>query len=90
MQSFVSTVFLSTNYLAFVAAYVLVGGFLAAVVFAMSVISIPMLVDRKIDVITAIATSLKAVRLNPAAMTVWAALARRAGGARLRPRCCSA
>ena len=74
VQSFVSTVFLSGNYLAFVVAYVVVGGFLAAVVFAMSVISIPMLVDRRIDVITAIATSLKAVRLNPAAMTVWAAL----------------
>jgi uncharacterized membrane protein len=74
VQSFVSTVFLSGNYIGFVVAYIGVGGFLAAVVFAMSVISIPMLVDRRIDVITAIATSLKAVRQNPVAMTVWAAL----------------
>jgi uncharacterized membrane protein len=74
VQSFVGTVFLSGNYLGFVVAYFVVGAFLAAVVFAMSAISIPMLVDRRIDVITAIATSLKAVRENPAAMALWAAL----------------
>jgi uncharacterized membrane protein len=40
----------------------------------MSAISVPMLVDREVDVLTAIAASLKAVRQNPAAMTLWAAL----------------
>lgn len=74
VQSFVGTVFLSGNYPGFVIAYVVVGALLAALVFAMSAISVPMLVDREIDVLTAIATSLKAIRQNPAAMTLWAAL----------------
>ena len=74
IDSFVATVFLSGNYLTFVIAYVVGGALLAALVFAMSAISVPMLVDREIDVVTAIATSLKAVRRNPAAMTLWAAL----------------
>jgi len=72
--SFFSTVLLSGNYWSLLVAYVTVGGLLAAAVFAMSVISVPMLVDREVDVLTAIATSLKAVKRNPAAMAVWAAL----------------
>ena len=52
----------------------MIGALLAALVFAMSAISVPMLVDRKTDVATAIATSFRAVRLNLAAMTLWAAL----------------
>ena len=52
----------------------LVGAVLAAVVFAVSAVSIPMLLDRDIDVISAIATSIVAVRENPAAMAVWAIL----------------
>jgi uncharacterized membrane protein len=74
MQSFLGSVFLSSNYLGFVIAYVAIGAAVAALVFTMSVISVPMLVDRKVDVLTAIATSLKAVRQNPAAMVLWAAL----------------
>jgi uncharacterized membrane protein len=74
VQSFVGTVFLSGNYLGFVCAYFGVGAVFAAVVFAMSAISVPMLVDRDTDIATAIATSLRAVRQNPAAMTLWAAL----------------
>ena len=74
VQSIVGTVFLSGDYVGLVIAYVVVGALLATLVFAMSVISVPMLVDRRIDVVTAIATSLKAVRQNAAAMTLWAAL----------------
>lgn len=74
VQSFVGTVFLSGNYVGLALAYVALGALVATLVFAMSAISVPMLVDREIDVLTAIATSLKAVRRNPAAMTVWAAL----------------
>ena len=47
----------------------------AAVTFAITVVSIPMLLDRRdVDVITAIVTSVRAVRENPAAMLLWAAL----------------
>ncbi len=55
-------------------AYVALGALLAALVFALSAISVPMLVDREVDVVTAIATSLKAVKQNPLAMALWAAL----------------
>jgi uncharacterized membrane protein len=74
VQSFLGTVLLSGNYWGLVIAYVALGALLAAWVFAMSAISAPMLVDREVDVVTAVATSLKAVRQNPAAMALWAAL----------------
>ena len=51
-----------------------VGAVLAALVFAISAISIPMLLDRDVNVFTAVATSFTAVRENWAAMTLWAGL----------------
>jgi len=74
VQSFLDTVLLSGSYWGLMIVYVALGALLAALVFAMSAISAPMLVDREVDVVTAIATSLKAVRQNPAAMALWAAL----------------
>jgi uncharacterized membrane protein len=47
---------------------------LAGLVFAVSVVSIPMLLDRDIDVVTAVTTSVMAVRVNPGPMALWAAL----------------
>ncbi len=49
-----------------------VGGFFAAVVFSVSVVSIPVLVFHDVDAVTAILVSLKAVRDNLKAMIVWA------------------
>ena len=71
---FLRDVFLSGDYLGFVAAYVVMGGVLAALVFAVSAVSIPMLLDRDVDTVTAIVTSLDAVKTNPLPMAVWAAL----------------
>lgn len=48
------------------------GFFIAQLVFSISVVSIPMLLDRKVDVITAIMTSLRVVMTNPLPMLVWA------------------
>ena len=45
-----------------------------ALVFALSVISIPLLMERDIDVVTAMAASVRAVVSNPKAMGLWAAL----------------
>ena len=45
---------------------------LAALVFALSVVSLPMLMDRKVDFVTAIMTSLWVVRENPLPMLAWA------------------
>ncbi|MFO1186643.1 MAG: DUF2189 domain-containing protein [Alphaproteobacteria bacterium] len=50
----------------------LVGAVLAFVVFAVSAISVPMLLDRDIDFMTAILTSIRAVRQNPGPMLLWA------------------
>jgi uncharacterized membrane protein len=52
-----------------------VGGVLAAATFAISAVSIPMLVDRpRCNVIDAIVTSVKAVLANPRAMALWGLL----------------
>ena len=59
------------HYLMF-SVYMLAGGFLAAVVFALSVVSMPMLIDRRCDLISALATSVNAVAENPLPLAVWA------------------
>jgi uncharacterized membrane protein len=51
-----------------------IGAVLAALVFAISAVSIPMLLDREVDVITAVITSYVAVRNNWKPMALWAAL----------------
>ncbi len=63
----------SSENLGFVVPFLLVGGVLAALVFAIGVVSLPMLMDRRVDVVTAMMTSLWVVRENPVAMLVWAA-----------------
>ncbi len=59
-------------------AMLLVGGAVGALValafFSITVVSLPMLVDREVDFITAIITSLATVRSNPAVMLPWALL----------------
>ena len=74
LRRFVSDVFLSGNYPQVVFAYLGVGGVFAAVVFVISAISIPMLLDRNGDIYTAMATSFLAVTRNIGPMLVWAVL----------------
>lgn len=74
LTRFVYDVFLSGNYPQVVLAYVGVGGVFATIVFVVSAISIPMLLDRNGDIYTAMATSFLAVMRNIPAMLVWAAL----------------
>jgi uncharacterized membrane protein len=50
-----------------------VGAVIALLVFSISVISIPMLFDRDIDIITAIRTSVSVVKANPFPMALWCA-----------------
>ena len=52
----------------------IVGLAFATVVFALSAISIPMLLDRDVPILTAIGASVAAVRANAPAMALWAAL----------------
>ncbi len=51
-----------------------VGGVLAFLLFALSVVSIPLLVDREIDFVTGMIVSVQAVTRNPLVMLCWAAL----------------
>ncbi len=51
-----------------------VGGLLAALVFAMSAIAVPMLLEERLDAVTAMRASTNAVRLNIKPMALWAAL----------------
>ncbi|MDB5928439.1 MAG: integral rane protein [Polaromonas sp.] len=50
------------------------GGLLAAPIFASSVIAMPLLLDRRVDVLQAVLASWQAVLTNPAALALWAAL----------------
>ena len=58
----------------FVAAYTVVGGAFAVLVFATSVVSIPMILDRDTDAISAAITSIEVFFGNVAVMVLWGAL----------------
>ena len=58
----------------FVAAYAIVGGGFAALVFSISVVSIPMILDRDTDAISAAITSIEVVFHNTFVMLLWGAL----------------
>lgn len=65
----------SGEHLIFLIAYTLFGLLFAAAVFALSVVSLPMMLDRnRTDIATALVTSLWTVRENPVAMLLWAAI----------------
>ncbi len=49
----------------------LVGALFAAIIFCVGAFSIPMLMDRKVDTVTAVITSINAVLKNKLAMLVW-------------------
>ena len=72
--NFITEVFLSARSIPFLIIGTSVGAILASLVFAISVVSIPMLLDRDVDVLTAVVTSLAAVRHNPGTLAVWAGL----------------
>ena len=58
----------------FVAVYTIVGGAFAVLVFAISVVSIPMILDRDTDAISAAITSIEVFLQNTFVMLVWGAL----------------
>ena len=61
----------SLENLEFLLAYFCVGGCFAVLVFAISVVSVPMMLDRDTDGVTAVLTSLRAFGANVPAMIVW-------------------
>jgi uncharacterized membrane protein len=72
--TFLKSLVFSGENLGFLAVYFGVGAGFALLVFAVSVVSIPMMLDRGTDTITAMIASCLALARNPAAMAVWAAL----------------
>lgn len=60
--------------LEFIVAYLAVGGIFAGLIFAISVVSLPMILDRDVDAITAGLTSLRLVLGQPGVMLLWGAL----------------
>lgn len=50
------------------------GGLMAAPIFASSVIAMPLLLDRRVDVLQAVLASWQAVLMNPVPLALWAAL----------------
>ena len=58
----------------FLVAYACVGGVFATLVFAIGVVSVPMMLDRDTDCIVAVLTSLRAFGANVPAMIVWGAI----------------
>jgi uncharacterized membrane protein len=59
---------------AFLAVGSVIGAGFAALTFAMTVVALPMLIDRDVSVVEAVRTSLAAVAANPVAMALWAAI----------------
>jgi uncharacterized membrane protein len=51
-----------------------IGGLFAAFAFAISVFAVPMLLDRRVDALTAMGTSMKLVWNNPGPMIAWGAM----------------
>ena len=60
--------------LAFIVAYVAVGGLFAGLIFAISVVAMPMILDRHTDAITAGLTSLRLCLTQPGLMVLWGAV----------------
>ena len=60
--------------LPFIAAYIAVGGLFAGLIFAISVVAMPMILDRQTDAITAGLTSLRLCLTQPGVMVLWGAL----------------
>jgi uncharacterized membrane protein len=69
---FLDIVIHSPEGLKFLAVGHVVGALLYAALFTVTVVSIPLLLDREVDFVTAIITSVKAVIMNPVVMLVWA------------------
>ena len=68
------TALLEPENLAFIVAYLAVGALFAGLIFAVSVVSMPMILDRQTDAITAGLTSLRLCLTQPGVMLLWGAL----------------
>lgn len=66
--------FLTPNGLAMIVVGTLVGAVFSALLFSLTVVALPMLLDREVDFVTAMLTSMAVVRRNPGVMLGWGVL----------------
>lgn len=71
IDGLIATIFTTPKGLAFLAIGHAFGAVLGLIVFSVTVISIPLLLDREVDFVTAMVTSIKAVKENPGPMFSW-------------------
>jgi uncharacterized membrane protein len=67
-------IFLTPEGLAMLAVGTGVGAVFATLLFSLTAVSLPMLLEREVDFVTAMLTSLEVVRTSPVVMLVWGAL----------------
>lgn len=72
--AFVSGVLINPEHVGLTLIWFVAGALVAGLVFAVGVVSIPMLIDRDVDFVTAMATSARCVARNPATMVQWAVM----------------
>ncbi|NOC92211.1 MULTISPECIES: DUF2189 domain-containing protein [Ruegeria] len=73
-DGFLNTVFFTPQGWIFLAVGTCVGAFLSAVLFSVTVVAMPLLLDRDTNFISAMLTSLRVVSESPAVMLGWAAI----------------
>lgn len=73
LQEFISAVLTTNEGLVFLAVGNCIGAALALVLFSLTVVSFPLLLDRDVDFVTAMITSVRAVVTSPLPMIGWAA-----------------
>jgi len=64
-------IYLTGNGLSMLAVGTLVGGLFALLLYSITVISLPLLLDREVDFVTAMITSFQTVTHNPVPMLIW-------------------
>ena len=74
LDGFLNTVFFTPEGWTFLAIGTCAGAFLSAVLFSVTVVAMPMLLDRETDFVTAMLTSVRVVTENPRVMLTWAAI----------------
>lgn len=74
LNQFITVVLTTNEGLMFLAAGNVIGAALSLVLFSLTVVSFPLLLDREVDFVTAMITSVRAVVTSPVPMIGWAAV----------------
>lgn len=74
LQQFITVVLTTSQGLLFLLVGNVIGAALSLILFSLTVVSFPLLLDRDVDFVTAMITSVRAVATNPVPMIGWAAV----------------